>query len=116
MSPLTISSTCTKRGSAARRAISSAACTGSRMHTVTDARSRGSLSSHSAASQSFTARASAAPMSSPYIAIEPCRQFRMPMRVFHGSSACARSASTVAAGRSTPARQSGRALSGAPGG
>jgi hypothetical protein len=64
MSPITSSSTWTKRGSPARRSISSTASSTFCAGTMIEARSRGSRSSHSLASQSLTARHIIAAMSS----------------------------------------------------
>ena len=103
-------STCTKRRSAAQRSTSATASATFWVGTRMLARRRSSRLSHSAATQSLTARQSAAAMSSVCSATAPCRQWPMAMAVPMGSSTwrCSRlSASSPLAGR-----QSGRQASG----
>ena len=112
MSFITSSSTWTNRLSGATRLISSTAISGLCAGTTMEARNLGSLSSHSAAIQSFTARANPAPMSSLNRSCTPYRQLAMAMLVWNGFSACWRNNSRSEPGRMPSTRQSGRAVSG----
>ncbi len=78
---MTSSSTWTKRRSLATRSISTTAACGSCIGTRIEARSRGSRSSNSLATQSFTAAQSAAAMSSLNSAIAPCSGLQIAKRV-----------------------------------
>ena len=116
MSPMANSSTWTKRRSAATRSISATASSGLCTGTRIDARSRGSRSSSSFATQSLTAEHSAIAMSSLNSATAPCSTLQMAKREPNGSSAWRRIMSSVPPGAPDSCRQSGRALSGEFGG
>ncbi|MBN8907281.1 MAG: Asp-tRNA(Asn)/Glu-tRNA(Gln) amidotransferase subunit GatA [Rhodospirillales bacterium] len=109
-------STCTNRRSGATRSISAADSSGLCIGITMEARRRGSRSSHSAAIQSLIARHSAAERSSPKMTCAPCRQFRMAYWVPTLSSSCDWSSARSVPGLPFAGRQSGRALSGEPGG
>jgi hypothetical protein len=78
-----------------------------------EARSRGSASSHSRATQSFTARAKAAARSSLNSSCTPYRQLQIANRVPNGSSTCSAMRAAVAGARPAESRQSARTVSGA---
>ena len=88
------SRTWTKRLSSAMRSISSAARSGEWMGTTMEARSRGSRSSHSLASQLLIARHRAAERSSLIIICAPWMTLQMANSGLARSSTWARSVST----------------------
>jgi len=110
------SSTCTKRWSSAQRSISWAASSALWPGTTMEARSRGSVSSHSAASHLLMARQNASERSSLNSACAPCSTLQMAKREPNPSSAWARSSAGSLPGRPLAGRQSGRPESGAFGG
>ena len=114
--PSPSSSTWTKRRSFATRSISATAACGSCSGTRIEARSRGSRSSNSLATQSFTARQSAAAMSSLNSATAPCSVLQIAKRVPNGRAPRAGSCRDCRRARRSAPRQSGRALSGEFGG
>ena len=98
MSFIANSSTCTKRRSFATRSISATASSGLCGGTRIDARNRGSRSSSSFATQSFTAEHSAIAMSSLNSATAPCSTLQIAIELPNGSSAWRRIASRSPAG------------------
>ncbi len=105
---MTSISTWTKRGSLAQRSISatdfSTLCTG----ITIEPRSRGSLSSHSLTSQSFSARQNASAMSSENTICTPYSGLQMPVLTPKRSSACVFMSSRLEPGLPCAGRQSGR--------
>ena len=79
-------------------------------------RSRASLSSHSFASQSLSARQNASAMSSLNTICNPYNGLQMPMLVPNGSSACVVRSCKLAPALPLTGRQSGRAEIGEFGG